>query len=101
MTAEMSEKQDKLDAKDGSTVHVTSSADELAGIRDADDALLAQLGYKSEFRREFSVSTILNCQSRCCISSCWLALRNGRLRFLYHGCSSVRVVYVFFPARIG
>ena len=28
---------------------------DLASTRRADDALLAQLGYKSEFRREFSV----------------------------------------------
>ena len=29
----------------------------LVSIRHADDAMLAELGYKSEFRREFSVST--------------------------------------------
>ncbi|KAK7696096.1 hypothetical protein QCA50_000739 [Cerrena zonata] len=46
----MSEKQ----TKDATAVEVSSNSD-LSGIRNADDALLAQLGYKSEFRREFSL----------------------------------------------
>jgi hypothetical protein len=38
------------------SVHKDSMSD---GVRRADDVLLAQLGYKSEFRREFSVSLIV------------------------------------------
>lgn len=32
----------------------------LQNLRHADDAMLAELGYKSEFRREFSVSARLS-----------------------------------------
>lgn len=38
---------------------VDSDASSLLTIRRADDALLAELGYKAEFRREFSVSSIV------------------------------------------
>lgn len=32
----------------------------IESVRHADDALLAELGYKSEFKREFSVSVALS-----------------------------------------
>ena len=38
------------------SVHDDSGTD---GVRRQDDILLAKLGYKSEFRREFSVSLII------------------------------------------
>ncbi len=37
---------------------VLSDAKDIEGIRREDNALLAKLGYKSEFRREFSVSQL-------------------------------------------
>lgn len=41
---------------DGSLVERRSPNGSLLSVRHADDALLAELGYKAEFRREFSVS---------------------------------------------
>ena len=41
---------------DGSLVEKRSPNGSLLSVRHADDALLAELGYKSEFKREFSVS---------------------------------------------
>ena len=39
------------------SVHsIPGDHENLNAVRHADDALLAQLGYKSEFKREFSVS---------------------------------------------
>ncbi len=50
----MSEKQSKGSVE---AVTVDASPDgSLMTLRHADDALLAQIGYKSEFKREFSVS---------------------------------------------
>jgi hypothetical protein len=50
-------------SKDFGDIYVTTQSSEvseaedtqIARIRGADDALLARLGYKSEFKREFSV----------------------------------------------
>lgn len=50
-------KEEKQDASvETAPVHNDLAAEQL-GQRHADDALLAELGYKSEFRREFSVRT--------------------------------------------
>ena len=46
-----------VSVSDALPVDSGSHEDSLVNIRHADDALLAELGYKSEFRREFSVST--------------------------------------------
>lgn len=51
-------------AKDKEGVNVNVNVETLAldgdslNLRNADDALLANLGYKAEFKREFSVSKI-------------------------------------------
>ena len=45
--------------KEGSVAENRSTNGSLLSLRHADDALLAQLGYKAEFRREFSVSISL------------------------------------------
>ena len=37
------------------TMEVSSQNDSLTALRRADDVLLAHLGYRAEFRREFSV----------------------------------------------
>lgn len=44
-------------AKDSSLDEQKSANDSLLSLRHADNVLLAELGYKAEFRREFSVST--------------------------------------------
>ena len=44
--------------KDATNVS-TSPVDSLREIQNADDVLLAELGYASEFRREFSVTSFL------------------------------------------
>lgn len=57
----MSEKRAEFsNGKDVTAVEVsTNNGDsDLSALRHADDALLAELGYKSEFRREFSVSLV-------------------------------------------
>ena len=41
----------------------THNSPQLDGVRHADDVLLAKLGYKSEFKREFSVSLIASCKA--------------------------------------
>ena len=46
------------DEKEKDAVNVsTSPVDSLREIQNADDVLLAELGYASEFRREFSVAS--------------------------------------------
>ena len=85
----MAEKQSKSSVKDASTVEVSITPGD---VRNADDELLAQLGYKSEFRREFTVSTHSNLAQLRPISPRRLALRDCRLRFLYHGRHSVCII---------
>ena len=93
----MAEKQSKSSVKDASTVEVSITSGD---VRNADDELLAQLGYKSEFRREFTVSTHSNLAQLRPISPRRLALRDCRLRFLYHGRRSLRIIYVLIPPSI-
>lgn len=56
-----STKSEKQNVVTSTSVAVDTHTDhhhpDLSELRHADDALLAQLGYKSEFKREFSVST--------------------------------------------
>jgi hypothetical protein len=44
--------------QDASIIEQRSPNGSLLSVRHADDALLAELGYKSEFKREFSVSCL-------------------------------------------
>lgn len=79
-------------------------SEDLAVVRHADDELLAQLGYKSEFRREFSVRAL--CETPSMDTSmtmrlqCAVACRDHRIRVLYHGCRRVRVFDNVVPACI-
>lgn len=64
-------------------------SEDLAVVRHADDELLAQLGYKSEFRREFSVCALCETQPMdmsmtMCLPRA-VACRDDRIRVLYHG----------------
>lgn len=77
----------------------------LTALRHADDALLAKLGYRSEFKREFSVS-LLFCT---CIpsevllltdSNVMLAIRNHRVRLLDYGRSRLGIIHNVVSPRI-
>lgn len=60
--------------KDNSLVQTVVAHDDERSLRHADDALLAELGYKSEFKREFSVRSIVSMSAVCQYSSfhsCW------------------------------
>jgi hypothetical protein len=46
------------DEKTGNVSHTVSVHEVDPKFRNADDALLAELGYKAEFKREFSVSNV-------------------------------------------
>ena len=52
----MATDQEKTTPSNDVSVHQDSETD----VRRADDVLLAQLGYKSEFKREFSVGLIIS-----------------------------------------
>ena len=99
----MSEKSSSNDPA-AATANVHSEDDSLYSIRRADDAMLAHLGYKSEFRREFSV---------CCVVLLYavtltyfdrdgpLAFRDDRVCVLYHGCCSFGFVNVLVWTLLG
>ena len=59
-SSDESTKSDKKTAVTSTAIAVDGHTDhhhpDLSELRHADDVLLAQLGYKSEFKREFSVS---------------------------------------------
>lgn len=60
---QMSFKSEK-EGKDATTVNTVdvlahNDASNITTLRHADDALLAELGYKSEFKREFSVGYLI------------------------------------------
>ena len=59
------EKTTAANSTDGVDVGA-SGPSALAALKHADDVMLAKLGYKSEFRREFSVSRFVLCRSRHC-----------------------------------
>lgn len=59
-------KATSVSVSDALPVERRSREGSLVSVRHADDALLAELGYKSEFRREFSVSRFVLCRSRHC-----------------------------------
>ena len=46
-------------SKDAASLEKATVTELVVDVRDADDARLAELGYKGEFKREFSVSTML------------------------------------------
>lgn len=77
-------------------------SDDLAVVRHADDELLAQLGYKSEFRREFSVRALCKTPpmetSMTMHLQCAVACRDHRIRVFYHGRRRVRVFDHVVPA---
>jgi hypothetical protein len=70
-------------------------------IRHADDILLARLGYKSEFRREFSVSLTLLVRRGRLILQHGTAYRDGGICLLHNGhhCLSNRDILVPAPIR--
>lgn len=71
----------------------------LVSLRHADDALLAKLGYKSEFRREFSVST--TCRKVGEIYQRHLsARRDGRIRLLYNGRDCFCVFHILLSSSL-
>jgi hypothetical protein len=53
------EKKDSISNDVTPVHHDTKGIQGIHGIRRADNVLLAKLGYKSEFKREFSVSLIV------------------------------------------
>ena len=63
-------------------------------VRNADDTLLAELGYKAEFKREFSVSHFL--PSACVEVKIQFCLddRDNCFRLLNHGCSGFCGIYI-------
>jgi hypothetical protein len=90
---------DEEKPKISNDVVVVHHGDEKAGtneIRRADDILLARLGYKSEFRREFSVSLTLLVRRGCLILRHGTAYRDGGICLLHNGhhCLSIRDILV-------
>ena len=79
----------------------SSEDDSVLSLRRADDALLAELGYKSEFRREFTVSI---CQlSECMVTDSVIhcaAVRDRRVCVLYYGCGRISLIHVLLSARV-
>jgi hypothetical protein len=73
--------------KINSTTNKVLSAHEALG----DDALLEKLGYKSVFKREFSVR-ISRGQARVCIE-CAQAFGDSVIRVQYHGRHSIRLIH--------
>lgn len=66
----------------------------------ADDVRLAELGYKSEFKREFSVRGIRRMRYRS-HGSTLLDDRVNCFFFLHYGCRFICFIDFFFPAGIG
>ncbi len=86
MTSSDSHKEDK-----------TVTHADIVEVRHADDVRLAELGYKSEFKREFSVSCLFAVGATQFMAS--TALRNGRVLVLYNGCNRFCFFYFGIWAR--
>lgn len=81
------------DSKTEATVQTVSQVD-IDEVKHADDARLAELGYKSEFRREFSVSMFDDVKSPGCLMiSGTIAFGNHSILVLYHGCYRFRLFH--------
>jgi hypothetical protein len=69
-------------------------------VRHADDVKLAELGYKAEFRREFSVKFSLFWMSRMNLNNL-SAHRNHLFCVFHYGCDRFRYFYVLLSFDVG
>lgn len=91
-----------VDASETSLAHMDPAKKDNAfvEVRSADDARLAELGYKGEFRREFSVRAVFLLLVRCAEVPVSTVDRNRCVRVLNHGCDRRRLIDPIFRARI-
>ena len=68
----------------------------IEGVRRADNVLLAKLGYRSEFKREFSVSLCSTMDGRF-IPTRNKAYRDSRILLFHHGRYCLCVFDLYFP----
>lgn len=78
----------------------------LKALKHADDALLATLGYRSEFRREFSVCLCSGCallRTLCVpltLCALYAAHRDNRIRVFDHGRRRIRILNNVLPTHL-
>ena len=79
-------------------VHTVELSDRTSDVVRADDAKLAELGYKSEFRREFSVRKMLHLASSVAdrLISYPKAFRDGGFCYFNNGCCRLCNVDILF-----
>jgi hypothetical protein len=69
----------------------------IEGTRRADNVLLAKLGYRSEFKREFSVSLSMLCSAWPLDTDTEQAYRDCGILLFHHGRCCLCVFDLFFP----
>ena len=73
----------------------------LRTLHKADNRLLAELGYKAEFKREFSVRICSCIHHHEVMLILPIVLRDNCLRFQYNGCNCFCIVNTFFSPGVG
>ena len=70
-------------------------------LRHADNNRLAELGYKPEFKREFSVKDYMLSRYFALLTTEHVDDRSHRVQFLYNGSSGLRDLYIRLSACLG
>ena len=86
---------EKKDSGSNEVTSVHHDAKGIEGTRQADNILLAKLGYRSEFKREFSVSRSYNACSL--DTDTEQAYRDRGILLFHHGCRCFCDFDLFFP----
>jgi hypothetical protein len=90
----MSAEEKKLSvSNDVNPVHPDARG--IEGLRREDNVLLARLGYRSEFRREFSVSLLYDAWSL--DTDTEQGYRDCGILLFHHGCHCFCIFDIFFP----
>ncbi len=97
--------EEKRTTASTAVVEEESHGGALKALKHADDALLAKLGYRSEFRREFSVClrSGVPCSVLCVLNrrrAFSVADRDNRICVFDHGCRRVCILNNVLPTHL-